>query len=123
MGMTQREQSIAVPFLIGNNLTEFDINIFSNSRDIIKCQSFGKENDANNNSWTVTLKTAGAKLKMADFSNPHQLQHVYLLFPSLRRSESYGILNPLVPVQILCCLYSLESSAQENFDGYQQERI
>ena len=29
-----------VPLLIGNNYSEFQVNIFSNNRDIRKCQSF-----------------------------------------------------------------------------------
>ena len=29
-----------VPLLIGNNYSEFQVNIFSNNRDVRKCQSF-----------------------------------------------------------------------------------
>ena len=32
---------IWVPLLIGNNYYEFQVSIFSNNRDIRKCQSFG----------------------------------------------------------------------------------
>ena len=35
-----------VPLLVVNNYSEFQVNIFSNNRDIIKCQSFLHDDDA-----------------------------------------------------------------------------
>ena len=59
-----------VPFLIVNNYSEFQVNIFSNIRDIRKCQKFSHNAAANARAMTIprlfsntsTLSTKTAEL-------------------------------------------------------------